>query len=112
MLFATVVTAIATVIIAAATIAYVCVSRKLWSATLETARRTEELARLAREGFMFQFITTYMDMNKALPSPTPEMKGKTFDVQQWYKDLDAMLSKGFPEVWEQMRKYLPKDIST
>jgi len=61
MLFAAIVSAIATAVIACATIQYVTVTRKLWLATLDTAQRTQELVRQSQESLRLQLIVAFLE---------------------------------------------------
>ena len=100
MLLATIVTASATFVIAAATVWYVIVTRRLWLATLATARRTEELARQSRDAFLLQLIAALVQernmhlerygMKPADPSFGWPMMGNLWDL----------IRELFPNEWQ------------
>jgi hypothetical protein len=78
MVISTIVSAIAGVVIAVATVVYVRVTRKLWQATLDTARRTEELARHANDTFLLQAVIAYQEQIRwaqEVKIKAPEMFG-------------------------------------
>ena len=96
-LFATIVTATATVVIAVATVAYVKVTKKLWAATLETARLTEKLAEESRDVFLLQLVAMLVQ------------ERKMHLERHGMKPADP--SFGWPSIgnlWDLMRELFPK----
>ena len=99
MLFAAIVSAIATIVIACATIQYVTVTRKLWQATLDTAQRTEELARQSADALKVQIVATYFQVRAAAAAePGP---GRVYFLGRptATRQLQQLFEKVIPGLW-------------
>lgn len=104
-LFAAIVSAIATVVIAGATIVYVVVTRKLWLATMKTACRTEDLVKESRAQFKLHVLATYVQGRcaaLALGDPEGRFEART---RHQLMLLKGLLRRTFPDQWEEIQKF-------
>ncbi len=92
-------TAIATIAIAGATVVYAVVTVRLWRATLETARRTEELARHANDTFLLQALVGLQQEIRAARDWTARPGHALDDPWLGIFLLEHSIAAAFPESW-------------
>lgn len=104
MLLASIVSAIATAIIAAATVVYVVVTKRLWDATLETAQRTQQLVRQSQEVFRLQLIATFLDETGRLVAPNGLDPLFIRLCRARISEVRLLLRESFPGEWGRIER--------
>ena len=92
-----------TAVIAVATIAYVRVTRNLWKATLDTASRTEELARHASDTFLLQALVALQEEVRAARDWTPKPGQALINPWLGIFLLEHAIAEAFPEKWAKIQ---------
>jgi len=88
-----------TAVIAVATVAYVLVTRNLWKATLDTASRTEELARHASDTFLLQALVALQEQINVARDWTPKPGQALTNPWIGIFLLEHAVAEAFPERW-------------
>ncbi len=93
-------TAIATAVIALATIVYAIFTVKLWRATIKTACRTEDLVKESRDQFKLHVLATYVQ-GRCAALALSDHDGR-YEARSGYEVilLKRLLRETFPEQWE------------
>ena len=112
MVFSAVASASATVVIAGATVVYVMVTRNLWKATLDTAYRTEELARQSRDALKLQVLVTILEGDHPVLEAAGVPPEWTALRRPKANELRALFEAAFPALWNEIEKNLKDAIET
>ena len=101
-----------TAVIAVATVAYVLVTRNLWKATLDTASRTEELARQSRDALKLQVLVTILEGDHPVLEAAGVPPEWTALRRPKANELRALFEAAFPALWNEIEKNLKDAIET